>query len=157
MATKIQLRRDSSTNWGLVNPILAEGEMGVELDTKKIKIGDGINSWNFLNYYNNDVFIISGSTNNSNLILTNNNETDIIIDLNNFINYFKTSLKFNKTITSSSFNYVINQIEHNIENVSSVTVYNTNNEEVEVFINNNNNNITILSNIDLIDHKIIIY
>jgi len=50
MATKIQLRRDTSANWQGTNPILAQGEPGVELDTKKMKVGDGISAWNDLEY-----------------------------------------------------------------------------------------------------------
>ena len=50
MATKIQLRRDTSDNWAGTNPILAQGEPGVELDTKKMKVGDGITAWNNLDY-----------------------------------------------------------------------------------------------------------
>ena len=50
MATKIQLRRDTSANWQGTNPVLAQGEPGVELDTKKMKVGDGISAWNDLDY-----------------------------------------------------------------------------------------------------------
>ena len=50
MATKIQLRRDTSANWEGTNPILAQGEPGVELDTKKMKVGNGIQAWNDLDY-----------------------------------------------------------------------------------------------------------
>lgn len=50
MATKIQLRRGPSTEWTSVNPLLASGELGIETDTKKFKIGDGINHWNSTDY-----------------------------------------------------------------------------------------------------------
>jgi len=50
MAIQIQVRRDSSENWLNNNPILAEGECGLELDTHKFKFGDGINLWNDLPY-----------------------------------------------------------------------------------------------------------
>jgi len=50
MATKIQLRRDLSSNWASTNPILAQGEPGVELDTNNMKIGDGVTAWNDLAY-----------------------------------------------------------------------------------------------------------
>lgn len=50
MAIQIQFRRDTSVNWTNVNPILAEGELGLETDTKLYKIGDGINNWTALNY-----------------------------------------------------------------------------------------------------------
>lgn len=50
MADLIQLRRDSKANWELTNPILAEGEPGIETDTRKQKVGDGISHWNNLPY-----------------------------------------------------------------------------------------------------------
>lgn len=50
MATKIQLRRDTAANWGTANPVLADGEMGIEKDTKLWKIGDGVKNWNTLEY-----------------------------------------------------------------------------------------------------------
>jgi len=50
MATKIQLRRDLAANWTGTNPVLAQGEPGVELDTRQMKIGDGISAWNDLAY-----------------------------------------------------------------------------------------------------------
>ena len=50
MASKIQVRRDSSNNWTSTNPILSQGEPGYEIDTNKIKYGDGIATWNVLPY-----------------------------------------------------------------------------------------------------------
>lgn len=47
---RIQLRRDTSNNWKVTNPILLEGEVGYEIDTKLRKIGDGVNHWNDLDY-----------------------------------------------------------------------------------------------------------
>jgi hypothetical protein len=48
MAVPIQLRRGTSAQWASVNPILAQGEIAVELDTHNFKIGDGINHWSAL-------------------------------------------------------------------------------------------------------------
>jgi hypothetical protein len=48
--TRIQLRRGISTEWATFNPVLFEGEIGVELDTNKIKIGDGTLPWLSLPY-----------------------------------------------------------------------------------------------------------
>lgn len=50
MSNKIQLRRDTSTNWTTVNPVLTDGEPGLETDTKKIKYGDGTSVWTCLSY-----------------------------------------------------------------------------------------------------------
>lgn len=47
---RIQLRRDISTKWTEINPILMEGEVGFEIDTKLRKIGDGVTAWNSLDY-----------------------------------------------------------------------------------------------------------
>jgi hypothetical protein len=51
VAVKIQLRRDTVANWISANPILAQGEVGVELDTEKAKLGDGASGWNSLSYF----------------------------------------------------------------------------------------------------------
>lgn len=45
MADMIQIRRDTAANWTSANPILAQGELGAETDTSKIKIGDGTTAW----------------------------------------------------------------------------------------------------------------
>jgi hypothetical protein len=50
MAVQIQLRNDQSANWTSVNPTLAQGEIGVEIDTNKMKIGVGNLAWNDLPY-----------------------------------------------------------------------------------------------------------
>ena len=50
MTVKIQLKRDKAKEWLAVNPILAEGEIGIELDTARFKIGDGIKAWSDLTY-----------------------------------------------------------------------------------------------------------
>jgi hypothetical protein len=50
MSTRIQLRRGISTEWFNTNPVLTEGEPGVETDTGFIKIGDGVKNYNSLPY-----------------------------------------------------------------------------------------------------------
>lgn len=50
MSVTIQLRRGTSTQWTLANPILAEGELGYETDTLAYKIGDGVSTWTALTY-----------------------------------------------------------------------------------------------------------
>ena len=50
MATKIQLRHDTEAAWNLADPILAEGEMGIETDRQRSKLGDGATSWSALPY-----------------------------------------------------------------------------------------------------------
>lgn len=53
--TRIQIRNDLAATWTEKNPVLLKGEMGVETDTRKIKIGDGLNRWSALGYSGADV------------------------------------------------------------------------------------------------------
>lgn len=49
MADLIQFRRDTAERWRASNPILAEGELGLILDSSnQWKIGDGVRHWNDL-------------------------------------------------------------------------------------------------------------
>jgi len=50
MAYKIQIRRDTATNWTSVNPTLGQGELGYETTTGKLKVGDGVKTWTQLDY-----------------------------------------------------------------------------------------------------------
>ena len=62
MAVVIQLRRDTAANWTTANPTLAQGEMGVETDTSKYKIGDGSTAWTSLAYSSRPSTAISTTT-----------------------------------------------------------------------------------------------
>ena len=50
MANRLQLRRGGAQEWANANPTLAQGELGIELDTGRFKIGDGVSAWNTLRY-----------------------------------------------------------------------------------------------------------
>lgn len=48
----IQLKRGTASQWYDKNPVLKNGELGIETDTKKIKLGNGTNQWRSLAYVN---------------------------------------------------------------------------------------------------------
>ena len=50
LKTKIIMRNDTAENWMIKNPILDKGEIGVESDTHKFKIGDNATAWKDLGY-----------------------------------------------------------------------------------------------------------
>lgn len=50
MPQQIQLRRGTAAAWTSANPTLAAGELGVETDTNKFKVGNGSTSWTSLPY-----------------------------------------------------------------------------------------------------------
>ena len=58
LKTKIIMRNDTAENWRIKNPILDKGEIGVESDTHKFKIGDNATAWNDLGYAGADEAVI---------------------------------------------------------------------------------------------------
>lgn len=67
MPVRIQFRRGTAAQWTSANPVMADGELGLETDTQKFKIGDGTSSWTALAYadalpvdYNQDANVILG-------------------------------------------------------------------------------------------------
>ena len=56
----------TSAQWSNANPVLMSGEMGVESDTQKYKIGDGVTKWSNLSYASGvsiDTTLSASSTN----------------------------------------------------------------------------------------------
>mgnify|MGYP001161810438 CR=1 FL=1 len=45
---RIITRNDTVANWISNNPILLQGEIGIERGTNKFKVGDGVTTWNGL-------------------------------------------------------------------------------------------------------------
>ena len=62
MATKIQLRRDTSENWETSNPVLSQGEPGLAIDHGRTKIGDGVKAWKDLPYEGDALKITSDNS-----------------------------------------------------------------------------------------------
>lgn len=77
---RIQLRNDTAEKWNTENPILLKGEMGVEIDTGKTKIGNGIDHWKTLKYSGVDEDTIKGVIDNNRnaveFIVANEGESD---------------------------------------------------------------------------------
>lgn len=69
--TLIQIRKGSAALWASVNPILAEGELGLETDTGKIKGGNGTDTWSALPY--------SGSGGGGGSVDSVNGQTGVVV------------------------------------------------------------------------------
>ena len=65
--TLMQMRRGSATAWTSANPILAQGEWGLETDTGLLKMGDGSTAWTSLQYRT----LPSQATNSGKYLTTN--------------------------------------------------------------------------------------
>ena len=48
---RLRLRRDTAANWTAANPVLLNGELGIETDTRRFKVGNGTLAWSSLSYY----------------------------------------------------------------------------------------------------------
>lgn len=58
----IQLRRDTAANWTSADPTLAAGELGLESDTTRMKVGDGSTVWTSLAYAFESVNLVGDMT-----------------------------------------------------------------------------------------------
>lgn len=72
MSFRIQIRRDTSDRWVINNPVLLEGEFGYETDTDCLKIGNGQDPWNTLDY------LLCGGTTASPISVLSNGEVQVI-------------------------------------------------------------------------------
>lgn len=52
--TRIQLKHGLAASWTEKNPVLLAGEIGIETDTLKMKVGDGTTNWTALGYLGAD-------------------------------------------------------------------------------------------------------
>lgn len=66
--TQIQVRRGTAATWTSTNPTLAAGEMGLETDTGKFKLGNGSSTWTGLAYNTNGTIPLSTVTAKGDLI-----------------------------------------------------------------------------------------
>lgn len=55
--TTILERGGTAAQWTVANPILANRQLGVETDKRRIKIGDGVTAWTSLDYATQDVLV----------------------------------------------------------------------------------------------------
>ena len=103
--TTFQLRRDTKENWENYNPILGFGEPGYEIDTKVLKIGDGITSWKDLETFGNGTIVTPDGESIKNyvdeqipIIKTGN---DMFVQkINNTSNFYKEYNEFEDKVYS---------------------------------------------------------
>lgn len=60
MRTIFRIRRDTAQRWIEVNPQLSSGEPGLEIDTRRLKIGDGVSVWTELDYITDEEIDVDG-------------------------------------------------------------------------------------------------
>jgi len=103
MSTIIKIRRGTSTEWTLANPVLNLAEPGLETDTLNIKFGDGVTEWELLPY------TVLGGSMQSWLAFSSSYDSDIIISAS--INNITASLQAVDQKTDNIINVIIPGVE----------------------------------------------
>jgi hypothetical protein len=107
MAVQIQLRNDTAANWTAANPTLAIGEVGVETDTSKFKVGTGSTAWNSLAYTVGDLDSIYGVSINAGSLITLHtlayDSVDGLWKNSNVINGIQNTLTFKANSAGPTF------------------------------------------------------
>ena len=123
---KIQHLRGSASDWTSRNPVLPEGEIGVEIDTLKIKVGNGTDTWTNLAYVGDHVSTAAGAN--------------------------EITHSFTMVLGVSDYEYTWT---HNLGSRISVHILDSNNEEVEVQITHNSTNQLTLNTNDALSGTIV--
>lgn len=118
--TTFKLRRGQSADWTSVNPLLADGEPGFELDTGKLKIGNGLDKWNDLAYVAGPDYADTDLTN----YYTKDEINNLISELNEAIDSIDIDLTGYATeewVNSQGFltKEDLSDIETNVENLQT--------------------------------------
>lgn len=101
MASNIKLRNDTSENWITYNPILLEGEIGYETDTRKCKLGNGITAWVGLIYSVDKAQLnLENVENTSDIDKVISNLTQAALDLKSDTSVVQSALDLKATILS---------------------------------------------------------
>src|ERR1039458_7888394 len=130
MSVQIQLRRGNSSDWTTANPLLAQGEVGIELNTGLSKIGDGILSWNNLSYSSASYSLNGGTSGNSSSLSAS---------------YFSNG---NTTINDDGFNTITTAVFSNgtnIDNNGNLSVFGSANLDNGAAYTDGNGNIIAVS------------
>jgi Major tropism determinant N-terminal domain len=110
MAVRIQLRRDTAANWVSANPVLRAGEIGIETDTLKFKIGTGATWTATTNYANVTPTGLQNSLGDY-ILLANqgkaggpselNLDGDLVIPENSIVLWNDDNYTYNTTVTAT--------------------------------------------------------
>lgn len=93
MADRVIQRNDTAARWQSINPILATGEIGIEIDgAKGYKIGDGKTRWNDLQYPANPTSVVQELGNNENAVPSQKLVTEKLSEISSKVGVEETSI-----------------------------------------------------------------
>jgi hypothetical protein len=131
MAQQIQLRNGTAAQWASANPTLAVGEIGVETDTSRFKVGTGSTAWTSLSYVSG-IGSLPSQTGNSGKYLTTDGTVSswgtvssgdvVLVRTASFSGVANTSTTFDGVFTSTykSYKVVVRQFYGNSPSTNPV-------------------------------------
>lgn len=91
MNSLILIRSDTKANWTTADPTLKKGEVGIELDTNRFKIGDNSTAWNSLGYYSSVLYGTLSTSGNTTTFTQSGTNANVSADTHAL--YIDTSTK----------------------------------------------------------------
>lgn len=101
----LKCRHDTAANWTAKNPVLIDGELGVETDTTFFKIGDGATAWTSLKYVTSKSAVYADTATKATQDASGNVITTTYATKSE-LNNKQTKLTFDSTPTDNSSNPV---------------------------------------------------
>ena len=122
ISTRQKQKYDTSTNWTTNNIVLLAGEIGIESDTNKFKVGNGTSTWNELDYAGgSEISLYSTTGQNTDGAMTQKATTDALpqavsFDLSpelNFDSISMTNEQFNLLLANPENVLIVNVVDDN--------------------------------------------
>lgn len=100
----------TAAEWAAKNPVLLNGELGIESDTHKAKYGDGRTAWNSLEYTGTEVDLSNYYT---------KGETDAKFATGQMVNNLSSDLnrKLDEKVNTTTYEAKIEEVEGKIDNI----------------------------------------
>lgn len=146
----IKIRRGTAAQWTAANSILADGELGLETDTHKIKAGDGSTVWSSLPYISSGGGGGGGGNNWGSITGTLSDQTDLQTALDD-----KQPISTVLTNTTASFTTSLSSKLAGIENGAQVnTVESVSGKTGDVLLDKNDVGLGSVDNTSDLDKPI---
>ena len=102
---RIQLRRDTTVNWLAADPVLAQGEQGLDVSTGFLYIGDGSTPISALPPFTGDNTAVYTKVEADNLLATKADKTDTYTKTETYAKSETIALDDLKTLTAASSDF----------------------------------------------------
>ena len=125
MARRIQFRRDTTANWEAYNPILADGEIGIDKTTAQFKLGNGVDTWTDLSYSTSAGL---GGTELPDITLQSSGNESTVVDV--LVNNYDSSNLYDYIVSGGTLDITSNPFKWTLPEVTSdtqhsVTIFST--------------------------------